>query len=55
MVRRRDDDWLGVSCELEDLGKSFGRDCGFEMTEGLILTENPPVDIMTKATLVMLQ
>ena len=47
-MRWKDDDRLGVSCELEDLARVFDRYYEFKTTEWLIPTVNPLVDIMSK-------
>jgi hypothetical protein len=40
LIRWEDDARFGVSCELEDLSKTFEKDYGFETTTWLIPTEN---------------
>jgi hypothetical protein len=49
LIRWEDDARLGVSCELDDLSRTFEKDYGFETTTWLIPTENPLTDITGKA------
>jgi hypothetical protein len=49
LIRWKDDNRLGVSCELEDLCKVFEKGYGFKTTTWLIPTEDALEDIMGKA------
>ncbi|CZR69630.1 uncharacterized protein PAC_19530 [Phialocephala subalpina] len=49
LIRWKDDNRLGVSCELEDLARVFVIGYGFKTTTWLIPTEDPLEDIMGRS------